>query len=155
MKEIFFYTTSIGKLGLVTDNSMLTNLYFPIDEIPTDLPIMETTTHRLAIKQLQEYLDGKRKFFQLNLAPAGSPFMQTVWRELALIPYGTTTNYKTIAQNIANPKAYRAVGLANNKNPLPIFIPCHRVVGSSGQLVGYRGGLKIKEYLLTLEGVSL
>lgn len=153
MKTIFFYETVIGRLGLVVDRQMLTNLYFPTDKFPTDLPILETATHLNAAQQLVEYLDGKRKIFQLNLTLCGTEFMQAVWRELGNIPYGQTVSYKYIAQNIGNAKAYRAVGLANNKNPLPIFIPCHRVIGTSGKLIGYRGGLTVKEYLLSLENV--
>lgn len=153
MKSVFFYTTVIGKLGLVATEDMLTNLYFPEDKIPSDLTILETATHLNAAQQLSEYFAGQRKVFALNLAPMGSKFMKTVWQELTLITYGTTVSYKTVAKNIGNDKAYRAVGLANNKNPLPIFIPCHRVVGSNGKLVGYRGGLSNKKYLLDLEGI--
>ena len=92
-----------------------------------------------------------RKIFTLPLAPVGTEFQQHVWKILQTIPYGETWSYKQVAVAIGNPKASRAVGMANNKNPLAIFIPCHRVIGSNGKLVGYAGGLNIKEHLLALE----
>ncbi|HBF36039.1 MAG TPA: methylated-DNA--[protein]-cysteine methyltransferase, partial [Firmicutes bacterium] len=107
-----------------------------------------------AANQLQSYLTGKQKIFTLPLAPAGTGFMLQVWQQLQKIPYGETRSYQAIARAIGNPKAARAVGLANNRNPLPIFIPCHRVIGANGHLTGYRGGLSLKEKLLELEKVN-
>ena len=104
-----------------------------------------------AAKQLEEYLLGKRREFDLKLCLKGTVFQQSVWNALKTIPYGETRSYKQIAEQIGNPKAVRAVGMANNKNPIWIIIPCHRVIGSSGSLVGYGGGLNIKEKLLLLE----
>jgi methylated-DNA-[protein]-cysteine S-methyltransferase len=104
-----------------------------------------------AAEQLQNYFSGKLYKFSLPLAPEGTDFRLRVWETLISVPYGQTRSYKDIAQAIGNTKASRAVGLANNKNPIPIVIPCHRVIGSNGKLVGYRGGLQIKEYLLKLE----
>jgi methylated-DNA-[protein]-cysteine S-methyltransferase len=102
--------------------------------------------------QLEEYFSQQRTAFDLPLDIYGTPFQTLVWNELRKIPYGEVRSYKQIAQEIGIPKAVRAVGGANNRNPISIIIPCHRVIGSNGSLVGYGGGLYIKEYLLTLEG---
>jgi methylated-DNA-[protein]-cysteine S-methyltransferase len=104
-----------------------------------------------AALQLQEYFNGKRKEFQLPLAPEGTAFQQAVWKALLDIPYGQTRSYGQIAQNIGNPRASRAVGMANHNNPIGIIIPCHRVIGANGDLVGYAGGMDIKMQLLDLE----
>ena len=104
-----------------------------------------------AFCQLEEYFDGKRKEFDLPLNPKGTPFQQKVWSCLYKIPYGETRSYKDIAEQIGDKKSCRAVGNANNKNPIPIFIPCHRVIGSKGDLVGYGSGLDIKQKLLDVE----
>ncbi|MBD5164312.1 methylated-DNA--[protein]-cysteine S-methyltransferase [Helicobacter sp.] len=104
-----------------------------------------------AKKQLQEYFTLQRKTFDLPLAPCGTEFQRLVWRELCAIPYGETRTYGTIAQKIQNPKAARAVGAANHRNPIAILIPCHRVIGANGKLVGYAGGIARKAALLELE----
>jgi methylated-DNA-[protein]-cysteine S-methyltransferase len=106
---------------------------------------------REAIRQLQAYFAGERQAFDLPLSLDGTPFQQAVWRELQKIPYGKTASYGEIARAIGKPNAVRAVGAANGRNPLPIVIPCHRVIGSDGSLTGYGGGLPIKETLLLLE----
>ncbi len=98
-----------------------------------------------------EYLLGDRTEFSLPINMAGTPFQQSVWQALERIPYGETATYKQIAKNIGNEKACRAVGMANNKNPLPIIIPCHRIIGSNNSLVGYAGGLALKRKLLEIE----
>jgi methylated-DNA-[protein]-cysteine S-methyltransferase len=103
------------------------------------------------IQQLQAYFGGELESFDLQLAPEGTPFQLGVWRRLCDIPYGETISYGELADRIGNPKASRAVGLANGSNPIPIVIPCHRVIGSNGKLTGYGGGLPIKEKLLALE----
>ena len=103
------------------------------------------------IRQLKEYFSGKRKTFRTRLAPKGTPFQLKVWQALRAIPYGHTTSYGQIAKAVGNPKAARAIGAANGQNPLSIIVPCHRVIGSNGNLVGYGGGLSIKEALLTHE----
>lgn len=102
-------------------------------------------------RQLEEYFRGKRRFFDLKLDMVGTIFQQKVWNNLAEIPYGETRSYREVAVNISAPKAVRAIGSANNRNPLPIIVPCHRVIGSNGALVGYGGGVDKKEYLLSLE----
>lgn len=104
-----------------------------------------------AEKQLEEYFCGKRKKFNLPLKQEGTEFMQSVWKALETIPYGETRSYKQIAEMIGNPKAVRAVGMANHKNNIPIIIPCHRVIGNNGKLVGYALGLEMKQWLLDLE----
>lgn len=107
----------------------------------------EGTSH----KQLDEYFAGKRKTFDLRLNPKGTPFQKKVWAALCEIPYGKTASYKEIAQAVGNPDAARAVGMACNKNPIAIVIPCHRVVGSNGALTGYASGLDRKKQLLEFE----
>ena len=101
--------------------------------------------------ELREYFDGKRQAFDLPLFLEGTDFQKKVWYALLTIPYGTTITYKQLAEKIGNVKAVRAVGMANHSNPLALFVPCHRVIGSNGKLVGYAGGLELKEYLLSLE----
>ena len=107
------------------------------------------------VGQLEEYFAGRRRQFDLPLAPAGTPFQQRVWRALLDVPYGETISYGELASRIGQPTASRAVGLANGSNPLPIVIPCHRVIGASGKLTGYGGGLPIKQQLLALERGAL
>ncbi|MEN6463485.1 MAG: methylated-DNA--[protein]-cysteine S-methyltransferase [Syntrophomonas sp.] len=150
-KNIYFYQTNIGKIGIAESANTITNVYFQGEAIPEDVIVNETDIIKEAGKQLQSYLSGKQKIFTLPLAPAGTAFMLSVWESLQVIPYGETRSYKQIAQSIGNPKAFRAVGLANNRNPIPIFIPCHRVIGANGKLVGFRSGLEMKEHLLELE----
>ena len=118
---------------------------------PLNCKLIETETLSEAYKQLTEYLDGSRTGFDLPINPSGTSFQQQVWCELLNIPYGETRSYKDIALLLGNEKSSRAVGSANNKNPIPIIIPCHRVVGSDNKPVGYVGGVKIKEFLLNLE----
>jgi methylated-DNA-[protein]-cysteine S-methyltransferase len=103
------------------------------------------------VKQLNAYFAGKLRDFDIPLAPQGTAFQTAVWRALCDIPYGETTSYGELARRLGNPRAVRAVGLANGSNPIAIIIPCHRVIGSNGSLVGYGGGLPIKQALLALE----
>ncbi len=102
-------------------------------------------------KQLCEYVEGKRKDFHVPYKLHGTDFQKKVWQALCSIPYGEIRTYKDIAIAVGSPKACRAVGLANNKNPITVIVPCHRVIGSSGKLVGYAGGLEMKQYLLAME----
>jgi methylated-DNA-[protein]-cysteine S-methyltransferase len=104
--------------------------------------------------QLLEYFAGARKTFDLALAPAGTPFQQRVWSALCEIPFGTTRSYGDVARRIGAPSAVRAVGAANGRNPLPIVIPCHRVIGSNGKMTGFGGGLPVKQFLLVHEGLG-
>ena len=105
--------------------------------------------------QLEAYLDGKRTSFDLPLAPLGTDFQRLVWKALSAIPYGTTTTYAAIARSIGKPRAVRAVGAANGKNPLSIVVPCHRVIGKDGTLTGYAGGLPSKRRLLEIESTPI
>ncbi|HEY5803181.1 MAG TPA: methylated-DNA--[protein]-cysteine S-methyltransferase [Lysobacter sp.] len=107
---------------------------------------------RTAARQLDEYFAGKRLHFELPLAPRGTPFQREVWQTLADIPYGETISYAQLAQRVGKPSAVRAVGAANGRNPLPLVLPCHRVIGSDGSLTGFGGGLPTKQFLLQLEG---
>lgn len=118
---------------------------------PDPLWVYDEKPFREAIKQFKAYFSGKLKTFSLKLAPEGSPFQRQVWQALKKVPYGKTVSYGEIAKAIGKPQASRAVGAANGRNPLSIVVPCHRVIGSTGQLVGYGGGLPIKELLLNME----
>ncbi len=106
-------------------------------------------------KQVKEYMEGRRRSFSLTLDLRGTAFQRRVWQALLQIPYGSVVSYKEVALRIDNPKAVRAVGQANNRNPVAIIVPCHRVVGSDGSLVGYGGGLDLKKRLLRLEGMAI
>jgi methylated-DNA-[protein]-cysteine S-methyltransferase len=108
-----------------------------------------------AVRQLGEYFGGRRTTFDLPLAPAGTVFQRKVWRRMQEIPFGQTISYGELAKRIGSPKASRAVGAANRSNPIPIVIPCHRVIGSNGKLTGFGGGLPTKQALLALEGIEI
>ena len=161
MRYVYFYDTKIkelGTLGIGADDDRITNLFFEFEtenvKKNKDYTIKETPLIKKAATQLFEYLNGKRKNFDLPLLKDGTDFQVSVWNELIKIPYGETRSYKDIAIAINNKKAVRAVGMANNRNKISIFIPCHRVIGMNKKLVGYGGGLQIKEFLLNLENVK-
>lgn len=161
MRYVYFYDTKIkelGTLGIGADDNRITNLFFEFEtenvKKNRDYTIKETPLIKKAATQLFEYLNGKRKNFDLPLLKDGTDFQVSVWNELIKIPYGETRSYKDIAIAINNEKAVRAVGMANNRNKISIFIPCHRVIGMNKKLVGYGGGLQIKEFLLNLENVK-
>lgn len=144
----------LGPLTLVGDHDGLREINFPSNgrAAVTDRDWHEDAlAFEEAIRQLRAYFAGELEEFNLPLAPQGTPFQQKVWRKLCEIPYGDTICYGELARRIGNPNASRAVGLANGANPIPIIIPCHRVIGSNGKLTGYGGGLPIKEKLLALE----
>lgn len=151
MKYIFFYEAQIGRIGIAEDGTAVTNIYFGSDKIPKDIEVKETELIKKAASELSEYFAGKRRIFDIPLAPDGTKFFHDVWNVLLTIQYGKTFSYKQVAEAIGNPKACRAVGLANNRNPIPFFIPCHRVIGSNGKLVGFAGGLDVKEFLINME----
>lgn len=158
IKKVYFYDTELPLLqtiGIAEYNNKITDLFFhyEIEEIKNSNKYLEIETKLIkkAWLQLYEYFNGKRKYFDLPFAKTGTDFQNKVWDALAQIQYGNTKTYKEIAIFIQNPNAYRAVGMANNKNPLPIFIPCHRVIGFNKKIVGYNGGIEIKESLLNLE----
>ncbi len=153
--NIFFYETTIGKITIGESDNYITNIFFNTDLIPKDIKIVESEVIKECYNQLELYFSGKLKVFSVNIKPKGTEFMQKVWKELCNIPYGKTVSYKYIAEQIGNVKAVRAVGAANGKNPIPIIIPCHRVIGNNNKLVGYRGGLEIKEKLLKFENIII
>ena len=155
MYNIYFYQTGIGEIGIAENRGAITNLYFQEEQIPCNNNILETDLLKEAGRQLQDYFSGKLREFDLPLAPAGTEFMLRIWESLCTIPYGETRSYQEIAQDVGRRKAARAVGLACNRNPIPIIIPCHRVIGAGGKLTGYRGGLTIKSLLLDLEKMSI
>ena len=152
-----FYTeieSPLGPLLLAADEAGLRQILFVKgrhEAHPESSWQEDRAPHRETIQQLQAYFAGDLENFDLKLAPEGTPFQLEVWRRLCDIPYGETISYGELAGRIGNPKASRAVGLANGSNPIPIVIPCHRVIGSNGKLTGYGGGLPIKEKLLALE----
>ncbi|NTV05670.1 MAG: methylated-DNA--[protein]-cysteine S-methyltransferase [Chlorobiaceae bacterium] len=148
---ISFQLTAIGKVGIAECGGFITNLFFATDSVPQEAEIGDTELHREAFRQLNAYLQKEQRAFTLPLAPSGTPFMQRVWQNLLTIPYGSTATYREIAGVSGNPLGARAVGMASHRNPVPVFIPCHRVVGSDGSLTGYRGGLGLKKELLELE----
>lgn len=151
MKYKFFYDTIIGPIYLIEEDNFITHLIFKEDCDMEGIQVKETPLIKEAKRQLDEYFSGKRKEFDLPLRAVGTDFQKSVWNALLEIPYGETRYYGEVAEKIGNPKAPRAVGLANNRNPISIFIPCHRVIGKNGKLVGYGGGIHVKELLLNLE----
>ncbi len=156
MKNIFFYDTSIGRIVIMDNGIEITDMGLEDRVDYKDMNVCETELIKEAAAQLTEYLDGRRKEFDLPLNPQGTEFQKKVWKALCDIPYGQTRSYKQVAEAVGNPKGPRAVGMANNRNPIIIFIPCHRVIGANGSLVGYGGGLHVKEKLLAIEkGIAL
>ena len=146
------FDSPIGKLYIAEDGMGICRV-MNIGTIRNDDPVRPKASPLLseAVSQLTQYFAGERREFDLPLSLYGTEFQQKVWNALLEIPYGETDTYGGIAQKIGNPKACRAVGMANNKNPIMIIVPCHRVIGANGSLVGYGGGLDMKQYLLDLE----
>ena len=154
MKNLYYYDSPFGKIGIADEDDKITNLYFEHDKIKDEFIFNETILIKKAHKQLVEYFNKEREVFDLPLKIEGSDFEKKVYYELLKIPYGKVKTYKEIASLVGNDKSSRAVGNANNKNRLPIFIPCHRVIGKNGEFCGYRGGIDLKKYLLILEHVD-
>ena len=171
MQYLYGYDLSFGPLYLVASDAGLTQAIFPWAsasfpitglsvatqylELPPGMLWVETELLRRAAAELEEYFAGTRKTFDLPLDPIGTAFQKKVWQALLAIPYGETRSYQDVAEQVGKPRAYRAVGGANRNNPLPVFIPCHRVLGKDGALTGYGGpspaGLAFKKKLLELE----
>lgn len=147
------FNSPIGPMIATADDNALIALDF------IDHPcVIETSAHPLLLQledELSEYFEGKRTSFTLPLNPAGTLFQKSVWKTLLKIPYGETISYTNEAKMLGNPKATRAVANANGKNPIPILIPCHRVIASNGGLGGYNGGINKKEFLLKLENIPI
>ncbi len=152
MTDYTYFESPIGLIELGGTTQALTSILFVEGQ-------RENTNSNAvldrALRQLAEYFAGERHDFDVPLAPAGSEFQQSVWTQLLTIPYGQMVSYQDIADGLGNPQAVRAVGAANGQNPISIIVPCHRVVGSNGKLVGYGGGLWRKEWLLQHEGALL
>lgn len=153
------YKSPLGTIVLEGDGRALTRVRLPGEPKPPrrdagggSQRVRDPLPFAAVIAQLDEYFAGTRRRFELPLAPSGTPFQLKVWRELRKIPYGRTITYATLARRAGNERACRAVGAANGRNPLPIVVPCHRVIGSDGSLTGFGGGLAAKRKLLSLEG---
>ena len=144
----YSYETKLGSVTFVEEDGTLLAISTHRTFTAT---VMETPFIKEAYRQFSEYLTGERKSFDLPFKLTGTDFQNRVWKALCEIPYGETRSYKQIAEAIGNPKAVRAVGMANNRNPLLVLVPCHRVIGCNGQLVGYAAGLNKKQFLLHLE----
>ena len=153
MKNIWFYNLPIGKVGIAADDESICQVFFTSGESPEGFELAETPVIKKASEQLAEYFDGKRKSFDLPLKLEGTKFQTAVWQALLTIPAGETRSYKDIAILVGNPGGSRAVGMANNRNPVAVIVPCHRVIGQDGSLTGYAGGLSIKQYLLNHEKI--
>ena len=146
------YKTVIGNICIGENNNHIVMIKFKEDvgsAVKKETPLIKET-----IKQLSQYFEGKRNRFDLPLQLDGTNFQVKVWNALLRIPYGQVWSYKRLAEEVGNPKACRAVGLANNRNPISIVVPCHRVIGSNGSLTGYASGLDNKRYLLDLESTT-
>jgi len=153
-ENCFYYTSPVGILLIKTNGDAISRINF-LDELLNDAPKQEKreipSVARRCMEQLDRYFAGELFTFNLELAPAGTTFQQLVWEKLMQVPYGKTTSYLALSKQVGNVKSIRAVGTANGKNPIAIVIPCHRVIGSDGSLVGYAGGLSRKQWLLTHE----
>lgn len=151
------FDTKIGVLTVAMDATGIRHILFPrnkYDAPDRDSWKRDANALREPREQLLAYFDGTRTAFDLPLAPAGTPFQLNVWNALAQIQFGSTWSYSELATRVGSPKAVRAVGAANGRNPLPIVLPCHRVIGSDGSLTGFGGGLPLKQFLLEHEGVG-
>jgi methylated-DNA-[protein]-cysteine S-methyltransferase len=151
-----YYESSVGSL-LLTGEKKLETIVFPKSQKrqpPPDDWTEDAGFFKIVISQLDAYFEGELTRFDVPMDLKGTDFQQTVWEELAKVPYGVTISYGELAKRIGNPKACRAVGMANGKNPIPIIIPCHRVIGKNGTLTGFGGGLDVKQALLNIEKSS-
>lgn len=145
-----YFESTLGWIKICSDANEIISVGF-LDETPNEITSSIDKTILECIHQLKEYFEGKRKTFELKLNPAGTNFQRKVWDELQHIPFGKTTTYLAMAKKLGDKKVIRAAASANGKNPIAIIIPCHRVIGSNGDLVGYAGGMERKRKLLELE----
>lgn len=152
MNGLAYYASPVGDLLIESENGKICTVNFVKDGRREEV---YTSVIEQCILELDEYFYKGRKFFDVELNPIGTAFQKKVWNELLTIPYGTTMSYEALALRLGNIKSIRAVGLANGQNPIAIIIPCHRVIGKGGSLVGYGGGLENKEWLLNHEGAIL
>jgi len=159
MEKAYVYKTRLGRFLISVDDDAVTGVELYIEDekeltneqLLMNYEILETEIMKETVRQLIEYLEGKRKIFDVKINPKGTEFQKKVWEALRAIPYGETRTYKQIAEAVGNSKASRAVGMANNKNPIICIIPCHRVIGGNGKLVGFACGLEVKDQLLRIE----
>jgi methylated-DNA-[protein]-cysteine S-methyltransferase len=151
MQNVCFYEYPLGLIGIAEENGAVSRVFFSREKKPREADPAPTPILQKAAAQLAEYFARKRTCFDLPLSLHGTDFQISVWNALRTIPCGETRSYKDIAAQIGNPKASRAVGMANHHNPIAVIIPCHRVIGQNGGLTGYAGGLESKKYLLDLE----
>jgi methylated-DNA-[protein]-cysteine S-methyltransferase len=156
MANVFFYDYPVGTIGIAEEDGAITRVFFGSkikkagsESVPFDK--RETPLIGKTAAQLAEYFEGKRETFNMPLDLKGTDFQIAVWKALQTIPFGETRSYGEIAAQIGKPLAARAVGMANNRNPIVIIVPCHRVIGRDGSLTGYGGGLAVKQFLLELE----
>lgn len=150
------YQSPAGRIILIQEDGQLTGLWFEGEKHSTAIEPSwkrDEPAFKAVHQQLNAYFAGKLQQFDLPLKISGTPFQERVWKALGEIPYGQTWSYAQLAAHIGNPKAVRAVGTANGRNPISIIVPCHRVIGADGSLVGYGGGLDKKTFLLQLEKV--
>ena len=143
-----YYQTKIGRIKIAQEGDAIVEINVTDSEKESE---RETPLIKKTIKELKEYLEGKRKIFDIPIDTQGTEFQEKVWNALLEIPYGETKSYEDIAKMVSCPKGARAVGMANHNNKIIIIIPCHRVIGKNGKLVGYAGGLPVKEKLLQIE----
>jgi methylated-DNA-[protein]-cysteine S-methyltransferase len=159
--HVTFYKSPIGILTLTANERGLTGIHFPEEPEsvtttrPNPPPAQQNPYLESALQELQLYFKGELVRFKTQLDPIGTVFQKSVWSELSKLDFGTTATYGEIADRIGNAKASRAIGLANNRNPISIIVPCHRVIGANGKLVGYGGKIWRKEWLLKHEGILL
>jgi methylated-DNA-[protein]-cysteine S-methyltransferase len=155
VESICYYETEIGHIGVIDNGKAVTRLLWDKETPSYECCEQETELTKAAAQELREYLAGKRKQFTIPLKPIGTIFRKKVWDTLLAIPYGSTMSYMQVAFAVGSPKACRAVGGANHNNPIPIFIPCHRVIGADGSLTGFGGGMDLKKKLLALESKNM
>ena len=151
MTDSYTFNTPIGFLTIREEEKKLTKLFWEANSVQTMKNELHSDFLYEVYTQVNEYLTGRRKQFDVPLKYQGTQFQQSVWQELQKIPYGETRSYQEIAIGIGNEKAVRAVGQANNKNPIMIIIPCHRVIHKNGDITGFACGVEVKRYLLDLE----
>ncbi|MCI1956130.1 MAG: methylated-DNA--[protein]-cysteine S-methyltransferase [Oscillospiraceae bacterium] len=151
MKHVWYWDSPIGTLGIAENGTGMTDLFLRGRIRTEGFREEKTPLIQDAVSQLREYFGGKRKAFNIPLSLSGTAFQLSDWKALRTIPYGETRSYQQIAEQLGNPKACRAVGMVNNRNPVLIVVPCHRVIGKDGSLTGYGCGLEKKELLLELE----
>ena len=151
------HASPVGTLGLESDGEALTRIWLPTEHRRAvgGERRADPAPFTAAVRQLEAWFAGTRRSFDLPLAPGGTPFHSEVWDLVAAIPWGEITTYGALARRLGRPSAMRAVGAANGRNPLPLVVPCHRVIGADGHLTGYAGGLPLKRTLLEREGLSV